>query len=68
MARTSIQLLFMAAVILIGPNSTVVAANVQNSNDKLCAFSLDGPITSGDSDRLSAAISGGRIDQYDERC
>jgi len=43
------------------------AADVQKSNDKLCAFKLEGPISAGDADRLSSAISQSHVDPYDER-
>src|SRR5258706_14026397 len=66
MAKNTIRIFLLVVALLIGPNSVVGAAVIQNSNNKLCAFSLEGPITQGDSDRLSAAVSRGRIDQYDE--
>jgi hypothetical protein len=66
MAKKSTAYL-LAALLLAVPHSIADAANIQNSDNKLCAFGLDGPITKGDSDRLSIAISRGHIDQYDER-
>ncbi|MEH2622016.1 hypothetical protein V1292_000071 [Bradyrhizobium sp. AZCC 1719] len=66
MAKGYSQFLFATTVLLV-TSSIACAANVQNSNNKLCAFSIEGPITKGDSNTLAAVISKARIDQYDER-
>ncbi|MGY4459085.1 hypothetical protein [Bradyrhizobium sp. LB13.1] len=43
------------------------AATVQTSKNPNCAFSLEGPIVSGDSAALLALISTSRLDSLDER-
>lgn len=66
-ARTSRVRLLVAFVVLIVARLDVYAADVQISNDKLCAFKLDGPISVGDANQLATAISRSRIDASDER-
>ena len=67
MARNSFQAFLLATVLSLATHSTVDAADIQNTDNKLCAFGLDGPITKGDADRLTAAISSSHINQYNER-
>lgn len=43
------------------------AADVYSTNEKLCAFRLEGTILSGDYNRLLSLINSSRIDQFDER-
>jgi hypothetical protein len=57
MSKVSAKRFLLAAVLLIGANSIVRAANIQISNKELCAFSLEGPVSKGDADQMSAAIS-----------
>lgn len=61
------KLLFLPVALLISIQSPVHAADIKNTDDKLCAFSLEGTISTGDTDHLSAIISRSRIDPYDER-
>src|SRR5262245_40863179 len=43
------------------------AAEIRASNDRLCAFKLEGEITFGDHDRLANVIDHSRLDPLDER-
>ena len=67
MSKVSAKRFLLVAVLLIGANSIVHAANIQISNKKLCALSLEGPVSKGDADQLSAAISQSHINPDDER-
>jgi hypothetical protein len=67
MSKVLTKLFLLAAVLLIGVNSIVRAANIQNSNKELCAFSLEGPISKGDADQFSVAVSQSHINPDDER-
>jgi hypothetical protein len=67
MSKFSKILFLLAAVLLTGTNTIVRAANIQNSQKELCAFSLEGPISQGDAAQLSALVSRSHIDRYDER-
>src|SRR5436853_5617165 len=59
--------LVMAIIILLAAHRVGFSADIQQTGNKLCAFSLDGPIVNGDSNKLRNAISRSRIDRYDER-
>jgi hypothetical protein len=65
-ARSIWQMLF-ALFLAIDTSSAAAAANVEQSDDKLCAFKLEGNITTGDFDRFSAVISGSHINRDGER-
>jgi hypothetical protein len=67
MTRIAISNILMAAFLIAISLWTARAAEIQNSNNKFCAFSLEGPIISGDADKLSASISRGHVDPYNER-
>jgi len=59
---------FVGAIILfIVACTNVHSANIQETDDKLCAFKLEGTITPGDHDRLANLISHSRLDPLDER-
>jgi len=56
-----------AVISLIAACIAARAADIQSSKDKLCAFKLEGAITSGDYDRLANLITQSRLDPLDER-
>lgn len=43
------------------------AADLSTSSSDVCAFTLNGPIVTGDRDRLAALIAVSRLDSLDER-
>ena len=67
MANALIKSILLSLSLVTSVSSKLHASEIRNLNNKLCAFSLDGPITDGDSDKLSAAISQSRLDEFDER-
>jgi hypothetical protein len=67
MAASRIVTAFVAGALLTGTSAAVRSANVQASDDKLCAFKLEGEIIRGDNDRLSSLIAHSHLDPLDER-
>jgi hypothetical protein len=59
----------MAVILLTAACTNARSANIQETNNKLCAFSLEGDIATGDYDKLFDVIrrNRNRIDPYDER-
>ena len=57
----------IAFILFIAACANVHAATIQETNNKHCAFKLEGIIPVGDYDRLSNLISrnAGKIDEYD---
>jgi hypothetical protein len=53
--------------ILVSGQTSSWAADLRESNSERCAFTLNGPIVSGDSDRLAALLAVSRLDSLDER-
>jgi hypothetical protein len=48
----------LTAVVLLAGGTTIArAADIQASKDKLCAFKLEGKITSDDNDRVASLIA-----------
>lgn len=45
----------------------VHAADIRKSDSEICAFSLEGPIAAGDTDRLSQLISNSQLNDLDAR-
>jgi len=58
---------FLGVVFLGGGLAHGLAADIQTSNDKLCAFKLEGAIASGDHDRLADLFAHSHLDPLDER-
>jgi hypothetical protein len=59
--------LFFSTALALGVHTAAHAANIQLSDEKLCAFRINGPIVAGDANQLATAISGSHIDRLDER-
>jgi hypothetical protein len=59
----------ISVILLVAACANVHAATIQETNNKRCAFKLEGAISTGDYDRLSNVISRNatKIDLYDER-
>lgn len=57
------------AVILVILNRPISshAAQINTNSSELCAFSLHGPVVSGDRDRLSTLLDASRLDEFDQR-
>src|SRR5260370_2410509 len=65
MGRT-IKGLLLSAVVLVA-SSHASAADILQTNSKLCAFALEGPIVFGDYDRLAGLIARSPLDNLNER-
>jgi hypothetical protein len=58
---------FLLLAILLVAYAHALAAEISGTNNKLCAFSLEGTIVAGDRDRLSALIARSHLDEWNER-
>jgi hypothetical protein len=58
---------FIAIILLASGVAEGHATNIQASDEKLCAFKLEGLIAPGDHDRLADLIGHSRLNPYDER-
>jgi hypothetical protein len=67
--RTPIGRFLIAVFLLTVASSGIQAANIQETNTKLCAFRLEGVISTGDYDKFVQVIHRNlsRFDEYDER-
>jgi len=64
--RRTIKDFLLLAVLLVA-HLHARAAEIRETNNKLCAFALEGAIVAGDYDRLSGLITRSRLDDLDER-